>query len=48
MPMPASNLVLMLLIGLTFGAISAVFLRARRSGFFINVLLGVILSLIHI
>lgn len=42
MPMPASNLVLMLLIGLTFGGVSAVFLRARRSGFVINVLLGVI------
>lgn len=42
MPMPGTNLVLMLLIGLTFGGISAVLLRARRGGFVVNVLLGVI------
>lgn len=42
MPMPAANLVLMLLIGLTFGGISAVLLRARRGGFLINVILGIV------
>jgi len=42
MPMPAANLVLMLLIGLTFGGISAVLLRARRGGFVVNVILGIV------
>lgn len=40
--MPLTNLVLMLLIGLVFGGISGVFLRARSSGFVVNVLLGVV------
>jgi len=39
--MPATNLVLMLLIGLTFGVVSAVFLRARKGGFLVNIVLGV-------
>ncbi len=39
--MPMANVVLMLLIGVTFGGISAVFLRAKRSGFIMNILLGV-------
>ena len=41
LPMPATNLVLMLLIGLTFGGVSAVFLRARKGGFLVNIILGV-------
>ena len=40
--MPAANLILMLLIGLTFGGITAVFLRTTRSGFIVNVALGVL------
>lgn len=42
MPIPAANLVLMLLIGLTFGGISGVLLRARRGGFVVNVILGIV------
>ena len=40
--MPATNLVLMLLIGLTFGVVSAVFLRARKGGFLVHIVLGVV------
>jgi len=40
--MPAANLVLMLLIGVIFGAVSGVVLRGRGSVFVINILLGVI------
>lgn len=40
--MPAANLVLMLLIGVIFGAISSVVLRGRGSVFAINIALGVI------
>ena len=42
MPLPIANLVLMLLIGIVFGGIAAVFLRGKRSVFVINILLGVI------
>ena len=40
--MPAANLILMLLIGLVFGAIAGVAMRGRGSVFAINVALGVI------
>lgn len=40
--MPFENIVLMLLIGIVFGAIASVLLRARRSVLVINMLLGVI------
>jgi len=36
------NLILMLLIGIIFGGIAAVFLRGKRSVFIVNILLGVI------
>jgi len=39
---PTPNLVLMLLIGIVFGGIAAVFLRGKRSVFIINILLGII------
>ena len=42
MPIPIPNLVLMLLIGIVFGGIAAVFLRGKRSVFVINILLGII------
>lgn len=42
MPLPIANLVLMLLIGIVFGGIAAVFLRGKRSVFIINILLGII------
>jgi len=41
-PIPIPNFVLMLLIGIVFGGIAAVFLRGKRSVFVINILLGVI------
>lgn len=40
--MPTANLMLMLLIGIVFGGIAAVFLRGSRGVFIINILLGVI------
>ena len=40
--MPVTSLVLMLLIGLVFGGVSAVFLRSKKEGFILNVLLGVV------
>lgn len=40
--MPAASLVLMLLIGIVFGAVAAVVLRGRRSVFITNILLGII------
>lgn len=40
--MPLDSAVLMLLIGLVFGGVTAVFLRSKRSGFIINILLGVV------
>ena len=40
--MPIAELMLMLLIGLIFGGIAAVFLRGGRSVFIVNILLGVI------
>ena len=40
--MPIANLVLMLLIGIVFGGISAVVLRGRGAVFVVNILLGVI------
>ena len=40
--MPAENLVLMLLIGVIFGAVAAVILRGRGALFVVNILLGVI------
>ena len=40
--MPIANLILMLLIGIVFGGIAAVFLRGRGSVFIVNILLGVI------
>ncbi len=40
--MPIANLILMLLIGIVFGGIAAVFLRGRGSVFVVNILLGVI------
>jgi len=39
---PVDSLILMLLIGLVFGGVSAVFLRSNKGGFFVNVLLGVL------
>lgn len=39
---PIPQLMLMLLIGIVFGGIAAVFLRGSRSVFIINILLGVI------
>lgn len=40
--MPAASLVLMLLIGIVFGAIAAVVLRGGKSIFVTNILLGII------
>ena len=40
--MPIPDLILMLLIGIVFGGIAAVVLRVKRSGFIINILLGVV------
>ena len=40
--MPVAELMLMLLIGIIFGGIAAVFIRGSRSVFIINILLGVI------
>ncbi|MBX2879240.1 MAG: hypothetical protein KTR32_04865 [Granulosicoccus sp.] len=40
--MPIDSIILILLIGLVFGGISAVVLRSKKSGFFVNVLLGVL------
>ncbi len=40
--MSPDALVLMLLIGIVFGGVSAVVLRGRRSVFFLNILFGVI------
>lgn len=40
--MPVANLMLMLLIGIIFGGIAAVFLRGSKSVFVINIILGVI------
>jgi len=40
--LPVDSMILMLLIGLAFGGISAVFLRGKSIGFFVNVLLGVL------
>lgn len=42
MPIPTPNIVLMLLIGVVFGGISAVILRGSRSVFIVNILLGII------
>lgn len=40
--MPTDSIILILLIGLVFGGISAVVLRSKRSGFVVNILLGVL------
>lgn len=40
--MPIPELMLMLLIGIIFGGVAAVFLRGSRSVFVINILLGII------
>lgn len=40
--MPLANVILMLLIGVIFGAIASVLLRGRGSIFVINVILGVL------
>lgn len=40
--MPLANLILMVLIGIVFGAVAAVILRGRGALFVVNVLLGVI------
>jgi len=40
--LPVDSMILMLLIGLALGGISAVFLRGKSIGFFVNVLLGVL------
>ncbi len=40
--MPIPELMLMLLIGIIFGGVAAVFLRGSRTVFIINILLGII------
>ena len=40
--MPVANLILMLLIGIVFGAVAAVLLRGRGGVFVVNILLGVV------
>jgi len=40
--MPVQNFILMLMIGVIFGAIAGVVLRGKRGVFVVNVLLGVI------
>lgn len=40
--MPIDAIILIVLIGLVFGGISAVVLRSKKSGFFVNVILGVL------
>jgi len=40
--MPFANIILMLLIGVVFGAVASVLLRGRGSIFLINIILGVL------